>query len=193
MENKMYKKQMLTQKIVCYVLLAAAALVFIYSLGLVTDLHYNNFAYYAENPEKPRFEGANIYNEIQPFNKQLTAVGIALILSSVVVFVFGAHKRRKYYIGNYITIGLNSALMIGSSVWGIRNVRIYRQMYDQIDFEKLEKMQGMLKRDYNISPFWFDVGYYVFAFAILAAVLGILNVVFKIIVMRGERKLLEEV
>ena len=189
----MYKKQMLTQKIVCYVLLVAAALVFIYSLGLVTDLHYNKFSYYAENPERPKFEGANIYNEIQPFNQQLTTAGLVLILSSVLVFVSGAHKRRKYYVGNYITIGLNSALTIGVSVWGIRNVRIYRQMYNNIDFEKLEKLQGMYKNDYDISPFWFDAGYYVFGFAILVAVLSLLNLVFKVLVMRGERKLLEEV
>lgn len=189
----MYKKQMLTQKIVSFVILAAAVLVFIYSLGLVTDLHYNNFAYYSENPEKPRFEGANIYNEIQPFNKQLTTVGLFLILSSLLLFVFGTHKRRKYYVGNYIAIGLNSALMIGSSVWGIQNVIIYRQMYDTIDFAKLEKYQTLLQKDYNISPFWFDAGYYVFGFAIFAAVLGILNLVFKVLVMRGERKLLEEV
>lgn len=193
MEIKMYKKQMLVQKIVCFAILAAAALVFIYSLGLVTDLHYNNFAYYAENPERPKFEGANIYNEIQPFNRELTKWGIFLILSALLLFVFGTHKRRKYYVGNYVAIGLNSSLMIGVSVWGIRNVAIYRQMYDNIDFEKLEKYQNMLKKDYDISPFWFDVGYYVFAFAIIAAVLGILSLAFKIIVMRGERKLLEEV
>lgn len=184
---------MLTQKIVCYLILAAAALVFIYSLGLVTDLHYNNFAYYAENPEKPRFEGANIYNEIQPFNKQLTTVGLFLILSSLLVLVFGTHKRRRYYVGNYITVGLNSTLMIGASVWGIRNVSTYRQMYDNIDFAQLEKYQNLLQKDYNISPFWFDAGYYVFGFAILVAVLSLLNLVFKVLVMRGERKLLEEV
>ena len=189
----MYKKQMLVQKIVCFAVLAAAALVFIYSLGLVTDLHYNNFAYYAENPERPRFEGAEIYNNIQPFNKQLTAAGLCLILSALLVFVFGSHKRRKYYVGNYVAIGLNSALTVGVSVWGIRNVMIYREMYDKIDFAALEKYQMMLKMSYDISPFWFDAGYYVFGIAIAVAVLSILNLVFKILVMRGERQLLLEV
>ena len=46
---------MLVEKIVCFAVLAAAVLVFIYSLGLVTDLHYNNFAYYAEKVGKPKF------------------------------------------------------------------------------------------------------------------------------------------
>ena len=189
----MYKKQMIAQKIVCYMVLAAAALVFIYSLGLVTDLHYNNFAYYAEDPEYPMFEGAEIYKEIQPFNKQLTAAGLYLILSALLVFIFGTHKRRKYYVGNYIAIGLNSALTIGVSVWGIQNVIKYKEMYYKIDFEALEMLQGALRKPYDISPFWFNAGFYVFGITIFVAVLGILNLVFKVLVMRSERKLLEEV
>ena len=186
---------MLAQKIVSFIVLAAAVMVFIYSLGLVTDLHYNNFAYYAEKLDNPRYAGmgAEIYLEIQPFNKQLTTVGIFLILSALLLFVFSTHKRRKYYVGNYVAIGLNSALMIGASVWGIRNVMKYKEMYYLIDFEMLEKYQNILKKPYDISDFWFNVGFYVFGFAILAAVLSVMNLVFKVLVMRGERKLLEEV
>ena len=184
---------MLVQKIVCYVVLAAAALIFIYSLGLVTDLHYNNFAYYAENPDYPVFEGAEIYQEIQPFNKALTAAGLCLILSALAVFVFGSHKRRKYYVGNYAAIGINSALTLGVSVWGILNVIKYKKMYYEIDFEALEMWQELLKKPYDISPFWFNAGFFVFGIAILAAILGVLNLAFKVQVMRAERMLLEEV
>lgn len=189
----MYKKQMLVQRIVCFATLAAAVLVFVYSLGLVTDLHYNNFTYYAEIPGSPVFEGADIYNEIQPFNKALTTAGIILIISSVLVFIFGSHSRRKYYIGNYITIGLNTLLTLGVSVWGIVNVIKYRAMYDQIDFEALKMWQQLLKEPYDISPFWFDAGFYVFGIAIFIAVLGVLNLVFKVMVMKNEKQLLAEV
>ena len=184
---------MLVEKIVCFAVLAAAALIFIYSLGLVTDLHYNNFAYYAEDPETPKFDGANIYNDIQPFNRALTKAGLILILSALSLFVFGSHKRRKYYLGNYITIGLNSALTIGVSVWGILNVIKYKAMYYQIDFTALEKWQKLLKKTYDISDFWFNVGFYVFGIAIFVSVLSLLNLLFKVYVMRSERKLLEEV
>lgn len=184
---------MLVQRIVSFFVLAAAVLVFVYSLGLVTDLHYNNFAYYAEDPRYPAFEGANIYNDIQPFNKQLTTAGIILILSALLVFVFGSHKRRKYYVGNYIAIGLNSALLIGVSVWGILNVIKYKEMYYLIDFEALENWQKLLELSYDISPFWFNAGFFVFGIAIFAAVLGLLNLAFKIAVMRGEKELLGEV
>ena len=186
----MYKKQMLTQRIVCFALLAAAVLVFIYSLGLVTDLHYNNFAYYSQNPSKPSFEGALLFREIQPFNKQLTTCGIVLILSALLVFIFGAHSRRKYYIGNYITIALNAALSIGVSVFGIVNVIKYKQEYLKIDFEALKKMQEMLKKPYSISSFWFDAGYVVFGVLILVTLLSLASLAFKIYVMRAEKKLL---
>ena len=45
----MYKKQMILQRIVCYVMLIAAALVFVYSLGIMTDMYDSKFAYYAED------------------------------------------------------------------------------------------------------------------------------------------------
>ena len=51
----------------------------------------------------------------------------------------------------------------------------------------------LLRKAYDISPFWFDIGYVVFGIAIFAAVLSILNLIFKVMVMRGERRLLEEV
>ena len=188
----MYKKQMLTQRVISYVVLAASALVFIYSLGLVTDLHYNNFFYYSENINSPVFEGAEIYREIQPFNKQLTVCGLVLIVTSLLTFVFGSHSRRKYYIGNYITIVLNAILSVGVAIFGIVNVIKYRAMYFQIDFESLEMWQGLLQKDYSISSFWFDIGFYVFGFAILASVLGLLSLAFKIYVMRGEKKLLAQ-
>ena len=186
----MYKKQMILQRIVCYALLIAAVLVFIYSLGIVTDL-YDSLFPYADSSKRKFVTGADIYYNIQPFNKQFTVAGIALILSAVSIFVFNTHKRRKYYVGNYIAIGLNSALTIGVSVWGILNVVKYKKMYYEIDFEALERWQELLKKPCDISPFWFNVGFYVFGIAISAAVLGVLNLVFKVLVMRSERMLLE--
>ena len=38
-EGVMYKKQMSFQKLVCYSALAAGLIVFIYSLGIMTDLY----------------------------------------------------------------------------------------------------------------------------------------------------------
>ena len=66
-------------------------------------------------------------------------------------------------------------------------------MYDQIDFEALKMWQQLLKEPYDISPFWFDAGFYVFGIAIFVAILTVLNLVFKVMVMKNEKQLLAEV
>ena len=67
METDMYKKQMILQRIVCYVMLIAAALVFVYSLGIMTDMYDSKFAYYAEDIENPMVAGTEIYYIMQDF------------------------------------------------------------------------------------------------------------------------------
>ena len=99
---------MTLQRIVCYALLIAAVMVFVYSLGMVTDLYEALFNYADVSSKRKYVQGAEIYYNIQPFNKQLTGVSIALILSAVSLFVFNTHKRRKYYIGNYVTVVLSA-------------------------------------------------------------------------------------
>ena len=53
--------------------------------------------------------------------------------------------------------------------------------------------QKLFKKTYDISDFWFNVGFYVFGIAIFISALSLLNLAFKVFVMRSERKLLEEV
>ena len=94
----MYKKQMILQRILCYAFILAATLVFVYSLGLMTDLYDNKLNYYAENIESPMVAGTEVYYHMQGFNQQFTKAGIVLILLAVSQFVFQNHVRRKYYI-----------------------------------------------------------------------------------------------
>ncbi|MBQ7389591.1 MAG: hypothetical protein IJW02_00640 [Clostridia bacterium] len=187
----MYKKQMTLQRIVCYALLIAAALVFVYSLGLVTDL-YDSLFNYADATKKKYVEGAEIYYNIQPFNKQLTGAGIALILSAVSIFLFNTHKRRKYYVGNYVTVALNAVLNVGVSVWALINVMSYRAQYLLIDFEKLAELADRYDTKYIESTFWFDLAIPVFAVLLIVTLLSLGNLVFKVMLMKSERRLIEE-
>ena len=59
----MYKLQMKFQKIVCFIALASGALVFIYSLGLMTDLYDSLYFMMPEvsEPELDKVAGARIY------------------------------------------------------------------------------------------------------------------------------------
>ena len=187
----MYKKQMTLQRIVCYALLIAAAIIFIYSLGLVTDL-YESLQPYSDPTKRKYVQGADIYINIQPFNKQLTGAGIALILSAVSLFVFNTHKRRRYYIGNYVTIGLNAALNIGVTVWTLVNVMAFKAQYLLIDFVKLAEQADKYDTKYIESTFWFDLSIPIAIIVIVATLASIANLVFKIALMKGEKALITE-
>ena len=187
----MYKKQMTLQRIVCYALLISAALVFVYSLGLVTDL-YESLQPYSDPTKRKFVEGADIYTLIQPFNKQLTGAGIALILSAVSLFVFNTHKRRKYYVGNYVTVALNAVMNVGVSVWALINVMSFRAQYLLIDFVKLAEQAEKYDTKYIESTLWFDISIPVFAILLVVTLVSIANLVLKIMLMKGERELIME-
>ena len=182
---------MILQRIVCYALLIAAAVVFVYSLGLVTDLYESLFPY-SDVTKRKYVSGAEIYHTIQPFNKQLTGAGIVLILSAVTLFISNTHKRRKYYIGNYATVAVNAALNIAVSVWALKNIAAYKAQYLLIDFEKLATQAERYDTKYIESTFWFDAALPVFILLLAVTLVSFVNLALKILLMRGERALIKE-
>ena len=189
----MYKKQMILQRIVCYALLVAAALVFIYSLGIMTDMYECKFAYYAEGYEKtpPKVAGTEIYYLMQGFNRDLTSCGIVLILLAVAQFLTQNHARRRYYIANYITVIANTIATVVASVWALGEVFTYREQYLQVDFAAMKERAEIMQFPYTESTFWFDVSAYVFGFLLIATALNVLILIFKVIVMNSEKKLIQ--
>ena len=189
----MYKKQMILQRIVCYAMLVAAALVFIYSLGILTDMYECKFAYYAENYEKvpPKVAGTEIYYIMQEFNRELTSCGIVLILLAVTQFVFQNHARRKYYIANYITVVVNTVATVAASVWALGEIFTYREQYLKVDFAAMKERAEMMKFPYTESTFWFDISSVVFGFLLIVTVFNVINLIMKIVVMNAEKKLIE--
>lgn len=194
----MYKKQMILQRIVCLAVIAAATLVFVYSLGLLTDLYENNLNYYAEgyyrngaDPSTLMVKGSEVYYDMQQFNRDLTVAGIVLILLAVSQFVFLNHNRRRYYIANYITVGANAVAAVYYSYWALSNIFTYKERYLELDFEALKKWNDLFKKSYTESTFWFDAGKVVFGILLAATVLNLINMVWKICLMNGEKKLVQ--
>ncbi len=197
----MYKKQMIFQRIVCIFVLIASALVFIYSLGLLTDI-YASLAtaidlelseidketgeiveYYEQ------VKGAVIYYDMQDFNSQLTLVGIGLILASLVLFIFGTYSRRKYYIGNFFSVALSVAACGVSAFWALPIIEKFKQQFlTTVDFEAMKKYAEQWDTKYTESTFWFDIGYVVFAILAVANVLLVVNLVLKLILMKEEKR-----
>jgi len=197
----MYKKQMILQRIVCFIVLIAAALVFVYSLGLLTDMYEMKFDYHAERYykngmteealAKVKVAGSEIYYDMQQFNSELTVAGLVLIILAVSQYVFQNQNRRKYYIANYITVGANALGAIYYSWWGLSNILSYKAKYLTIDFAELQKLNERYGFTYTESTFWFDASKFVFGFVLVAMVLNLLNLVWKICLMNNEKKLVQ--
>ena len=180
------------QRIVCAAMLIASALVFLYSLGLMTDLYDSLYLTIRDtsNLDSSRVPGSRIYWDMQPFNRQFTVYSIVLILVSLTLFITGTNTRRKYYIGNYISIALTTIANIVMTVWTIPQMMAWKAKFLEIDFEKLKDFAEQRATLYTESTFWFDVSFAVFGILMLLTVLLIVNMVLKIIVMIEEKQLI---
>jgi len=189
----MYKKQMLFQKIACMLALIAAALVFVYSLGMSTDLYdalARTILYPDYDLEQTSVAGSRVYYDMFSFNRTFTRVSIGLILVTLVLFITNTNVRRKYYIGNYISAGLFAVAALGVTIWSVPQIMDYKSKFqNNVDFEALKafsKDWGTLYIGPN-DTFWFDISFAVFGFLIFTVVLLVLNVILKILVMKAEQ------
>lgn len=190
----MYKKQLIFQKIVCFAMLAMSALVFLYSLGIMTDI-YDTLYYTMPNPNNiysSKVSGSAIYYEMQTFNTIFTDLSIGLILVTLILFITCTHSRRKYYVGNYIAVALSAIANIGISAWALYHIEYYKARYLQIDFAALKEFWENRKQPqvYTDSTFWFDISYLVFGLLLFVTVLLIVNIILKTIMMKEERRLI---
>ncbi|MGN0655489.1 MAG: hypothetical protein ACI4KR_01725 [Ruminiclostridium sp.] len=191
----MYKKQMTFQRVICFAVLIASALVFVYSLGLMTDLqciYSTSVIRDISDLDSSRVDGARIYYDMQEFDSHLTIVGIVLVIVSLTLFITCTHSRRKYYIGNYLSMGIVTVCNIGAAIWTIGGVSGYREQYLRMDFEALQQwLERKNASDlYTDSTFWFDIGYVICGILLFATALLIVNLVLKIIVMKEEKRLI---
>ena len=189
----MYKKQMKIQKIVCLLVLAASVVVFLYSLGIMTDLY--DSLYYTipnkDNLDRSRVDGARVYYDMQPFNQQFLKFSIGLILCAVLLFLTNTNTRRRYYVSNIVAVVINAAINVYVAVWAHARIAEYKAQFLQVDFEALKKFAERQHTLYTESTFWFDIHIAVFAFAIIAVVLLIANMIWKFQLMKEEKQLIE--
>ena len=117
---------------------------------------------------------------------------IILILLGCLLFVTNTHSRRKYYIGNYVSIGLFAAASVYITIFGHSYIEIFKAQFLQVDFAALKEHAEMWGTLYTESTFWFDIHYAVFGLMLLVSVLLIANAVWKVLLMKEESKLIEE-
>ena len=189
----MYKKQLTVQKILCLAAVIVSALVFVYSLGIMTDL-YDSLYDTMRNPNnllKTDVPGSIVYYNMQEFNRMFLLYSIGLILLAVLLFITNTHKRRKYYIGNFAATAVNAAAGIAVSVWAHIEISAFRNQYlTTVDFAALERRLSRIGT-YTDSPFWFDLHWAVFALCLLVSFLLVANAIWKVRLMRDEKSLLQ--
>ena len=190
----MYKKQVALQKVLCVGLLIICALIFLYSLGIMTDLYdalYNTI----RNPDKldkTTVTGSRIYYDMQPFNRNFLHAAIGMILLCVLLFLTNTHSRRKYYIGNYTAIGLFTAGGVSFAAWAHREIEAFKAQFLQINFEELAANAAKKKSLYTESTFWFDIHYVIFGLLLLGVLLLLANMLWKVKLMKDEQALIRQ-
>ena len=190
----MYKKQVALQKVLCVGLLIVCALIFLYSLGIMTDLYdalYNTI----RNPDKldkTTVTGSRIYYDMQPFNQNFLHAAIGMILLCVLLFVTNTHSRRKYYVGNYAAVGLFTVGGAAFTVWAHNEIEAFKAQFLQINFEELAEHAAKKKSLYTESTFWFDIHYVIFGLLLLGILLLLANMLWKRKLMKDEQALIRQ-
>ncbi len=188
----MYKKQLTLQKILCLLAIGSGVIIFLYSLGIMTDL-YDTLYSTMRNPldlTQTDVSGSIVYYNMQSFNAYFLRCSIVLILLACFLFITNTHSRRKYYIGNYVAVAAFVIVNFYVAFDCHRYIEIFKARFLQIDFEALKKHAEFWKSAYSDSTFWFDIHYAVFAFALLVSVALALCTVWKICLMKEENKLI---
>ena len=187
----MYKKQMVFQKILCLITLISGGIVFMYSLGIMTDLFDSLYSTMRKKDlTQTTVPGSYLYYEMQGFNQLFVKLAIGLILVTLLLFITNTNTRRKYYVGNYVAIALNAIYGVGFTIWAHMQIEFYKAKFLQIDFVALKEHAETWDTLYTDSTFWFDVHYLVFGIVLVLELLLILNLFWKRSLMKEEASLI---
>ena len=190
----MYKRQVKLQKILCLALLIVSALIFLYALGIMTDLYEALYSTISDprNLDETDVAGSRVYYDMQPFNRDLLRASIGIILLCITLFITNTHKRRKYYIGNYISTTMVVAGAAAFSIWAHNGIEFYKAQFLQVNFEELAEFAEMWDTLYTESTFWFDIHYVLFGALLALVFLLAANLFWKRRLMKEEQLLIAQ-
>lgn len=188
----MYKKQLTAQKFICLAAIIVSAAVFIYSLGIMTDLYDTLYSTMRNSNDltKTDVPGSIVYYNMQEFNGKLLNASIGLLILSLLLFITNTHSRRRYYIGNYVAVGAYSVASLALIFWAHGQIETYKAQFLQVDFAALKEHAEMWNTAYTESTFWFDVHYVLFGLLLIVTALLIGNVIWKMKLMKAEQNLI---
>lgn len=211
------KTQMKFQKAVALVSLIMAALCCVYALIYMTDISAMSGYTSKQAGGVEAFKGVDdLYNFANDMTGVLFILAIVFLLISVTLYITASNRRRNYYITNYISVIATAAFAVIVAVAGIIIVSLCVARYTAIDHkayldlhntwtdmntgskiisETMPTEEGIWSRAYPMyadSPAMFIIGYVLNVLVLGVAVLNILNLIWKIKLMKGEKALLQQ-
>ena len=190
----MYKKQMAFQKALCLLAVCSGAVVFLYALGMMTNLYDTLYSTMMNAADLTQTDvpGSIVYYNMQEFNSVFLRFSIVTILLACLLYITNTHTRRRYYIGNYLAIAVFAGWNVNMALWSHGYIEIFKEQFLQVDFAALRTHADMWRTAYTESTFWFDAHYGVFAVTILISALLVVNALWKISLMSAEARLIQK-
>lgn len=193
------KSQMKFQKILALVTLIIAALATILALFFCSGVLYaitlhNGTAVYDQT-----YDVQELYEYSQNANNVMVIMAIVLILVSALMFLMGNNSRRNYYISNVVATFIYVAYALAFAIALIVICATCFSLMNTVDFEgwlaaeeeKKEILGADAITDYSRDVTTLILGIIMSVVVIGSAVAWILNLLWKLKLMKGEKQLLE--
>ncbi len=182
------------QKILMLVTLVVAALSFVYALSFCGGTIYQYNSLYDQINKVEEVEGAEaLFLASQKYNDILIGLSVAFIVIVALNFVMASQSRRNYYVTNYVSIILTAVYAVVFAILLLVFVSNTFSLFAAIDKEVAEFEYSLVMDDFKYSVVNFILGYLMAALMIVNAVVLVLNLVWKIKLMKGEKQLLKGV
>ncbi len=187
------------QKILSLVSLIVAALCIVLGLCFCSGVMSEIINY---NSDKFSIGCANLYEYSQKVNNTVLIMAIVLLLVVVTLFITSCNKRRNYYITNYISIALVVAysvafaialIVICAKCSGYANEIDYvkwKEFYDAFTKDRYGNVSYTNPRNYSESRITIILGIVLAVVLIAEVAAWVLNLIWKIKLMQGEKALL---
>lgn len=187
------------QKILSTVSLIIAALTIVLSLCFCSGVMAEIINYLSA---KYGIGADNLYSYSQKVNDTLIILSIALLLIVVTLYVTATNTRRNYYVTNYVSLGLVITytvvfavilMVICVKAIGYANEIDYakwKEFYEASTSDRYGNVSYFNPRNYSENKATLIIGIVLAGLLITEAVAWILNLIWKIKLMQGERALL---
>ena len=123
------KTQMRVQKILMLVSLVVSALVFVYALFFLTGGLADVYRFIDAQEGTDYIHCAKFVSTSQSFVSTLVVLGIVMIVLVALMYLMACNSRRKYYITNYIAIGLFVVFALVVAIYLVAMVATVMNLY----------------------------------------------------------------